>query len=78
MANQTGTWIWGGADPDTGTAPSEPRTAPPYIKSLESRRLGLLVIFTFCAITGARPVVACSVRQTTSEALEWATPSWWG
>ena len=68
--------IWGSARPDAGTAPLEKWAALSSIKSLNARRLGLIVVFAFCAITGARPVTAGSVQQSMSErqGQEWATP----
>ena len=32
------------------------------IRSLDSRRLGLMFVFAFCALSGARPVVAGFVQ----------------
>ena len=63
MANLIGTWFWGRSRPDNGAARLEPRTEPQSIRSLECRRLKLLLVLTFCAITGARPGMAGFVQQ---------------
>jgi hypothetical protein len=49
---------------DNATTLSEPWTNHESIRSLDSRRLGLLFVLTFCAITGARPVAAGFVQQS--------------
>ena len=63
MAHLIKTLIWGRSCRDNGASPLEPWTVPGSIRSLEWRRLGLLLVFTLCAITGARPVMGGSVQQ---------------
>ena len=63
MSNLIGTWFWGRSCPDSGAARLEPRPAPGSVRPLECRRLKLLLVLTFCAITGARPVMAGFVQK---------------
>jgi hypothetical protein len=63
MANLIGTWFWAHSRPDNGAARLETLTAPESIKSLKCRRLKLLLVLTFCAVTGARPVMAGFVQK---------------
>ena len=63
MAKVIRTWFWRCTPPDNSAARLEPRTAPESIRSLECRRLKLLLVFTFCAITGARPVMTGFVQE---------------
>jgi hypothetical protein len=63
MANLMSTLSWGSTPPANAAARLERWTAREVIRPLNSRRLGLLLIFTFCAIAGARPVVARSEQQ---------------
>lgn len=73
MAKLIRTWILGGAVFDSGAAPSELWRAPVSIRPFDSRRLGLLFVFTFCVIAGARPVMPsllCRSRHLCPEASE--------
>ena len=63
MSNLIGTWFWGRSRPDSSAARLEPRPAPGSVRSRECRRLKLLLVLTFCAITGARPVMAGFVQK---------------
>ena len=59
---------------NSGTTPSAPRLLPPPTRLLSSRRLGLIFVLAFCAMTGARPVVAGVAQPTIGKAVSQSFP----